>query len=299
MAAASADLILPWQQPQVRDLAWLLGSPPLLPAPGPWPTDDGICWPDAGFWQQQLALARPWLDQLERSPDVLTRSWPATRDHRLGHYAEHLLACWLSWPDNPHYRLLARNLPIDRDGRRFGEADFLLEHKPSGRIEHWELAVKFYLGLDNGCWLGPGQRDRLDLKLQRLRLHQLRLPLRPRPDVRLCLLKGRLFPPAHRLSPVTTPCWWSLTALMADSDYRDWRWLPLPKTAWLAPLSRAALAQARAQARPLADLASWLVDDNRALLVLAWDAQERSHRAALAPPGWPAVDIAEAASNRH
>lgn len=280
-------MILPWRTPAVRDLAWLLGSPPLLPAPGPWPTDPGIDWPDDRYWQAQLALATPWLDALDRDPAALTDALAADRDHRLGRRAETLLACWLAWPDNPHYRLLARNLPIDREGRRFGEADFLVEHKPSGRLEHWELAVKFYLGLEHDCWLGPGRRDRLDLKLARLATHQLRLPLRPRPARRRCVLKGRLFRPAQPLGEQAGPCWWRLDDLLADPAAPHWRWLPLPRDAWLAPPTDDALAAAYRQAQPLTALAPALARDDRAWLVLAWDAEGHCHRGAVAPPDWP------------
>ena len=46
-------------------------------------------------------------------------------------------------------------------------------------VEHWEVAVKFYLQHSRhekwSSWIGPGQRDRLDLKLGRMIDHQLPL----------------------------------------------------------------------------------------------------------------------------
>ncbi|WP_225747839.1 DUF1853 family protein [Eikenella sp. Marseille-P7795] len=62
---------------------------------------------------------------------------------RLGHYAESLLAFWLSHA--PHCQLIARNHPIrDTNGRTLGAADFLcLIHR---QPHHLELTCKYYGG---------------------------------------------------------------------------------------------------------------------------------------------------------
>jgi hypothetical protein len=55
----------------------------------------------------------------------------------------------------------------------------LIAADPNGDIEHWELAYKLFLQADQGLswssWVGPGGRDRLDIKVKRMLNHQLPL----------------------------------------------------------------------------------------------------------------------------
>lgn len=62
--------------------------------------------------------------------------------HRLGFYAESLLAFWLA--NAPHCRLLARNLPVREGGRTLGALDFVAYL--DGWLYHLELACKYYGG---------------------------------------------------------------------------------------------------------------------------------------------------------
>ncbi len=43
-----------------------------------------------------------------------------------------------------------------------------------GRVEHWEVALKFYL-LKDGLWYGPDGHDRLDKKVRHMVNHQLKM----------------------------------------------------------------------------------------------------------------------------
>lgn len=195
-----------WRHALVRDLAWVLASPPLLaPQPG------AARWVDAAWGRAAFAASRDWLATLDRDPAPLQQAL-ALRPGRLGSYFEGLLDAWLAWPGNPLYRRLYHGLPVRVGKRTVGELDFLVEERASGEIQHWEVAVKFYLGIAPGGhaadWVGPGLRDRLDLKLDRLRGHQL--PLADTPDAAgllqalqlplpqpVCLVRGRFFyPPA-------------------------------------------------------------------------------------------------------
>ncbi len=77
-------------------------------------------------------------------------------------------------------RVLAANLQVNDDQQvTVGEYDLVYQYH--GQIIHRELAVKFYLGVPDGnsnrwCyWVGPGLRDRLDWKMNRLLHHQATL----------------------------------------------------------------------------------------------------------------------------
>jgi hypothetical protein len=137
-------------------------------------------------------------------------------------------------------------------------------------IQHWEVAVKFYLHYQQPdgrvLWYGPNPRDRLDLKLQRLFHHQLALSLRPEaagalqhagltwpvftwPVLPRLLLKGYLFYPSSsnwrnhpalpELSPHHLRGWWTyLDPFEIPNASEDRRWLSLPRLKWLAPAVR-------------------------------------------------------------
>lgn len=127
---------------------------------------------------------------------------------RLGRYFEALYRVWcervLGW------RILANNLPIRDGSRTLGELDILVENRQLNRIEHHEVAVKFYLGASTPeglRWIGPNRRDRLDLKIRRMREHQMTLAETPEavrafakhklpaPAVSRLVMLGQLFVP--------------------------------------------------------------------------------------------------------
>ncbi|MFQ3216504.1 DUF1853 family protein [Paraperlucidibaca sp.] len=221
-----------WQaftQPAVRDLAWLIGTPPLLTPLGDTAGFSNVYWPDNAFFSELLTETMPLLQKLDREPAALIAHSENSRDYRLGCYLERLLSFWLAHPDNPRYALVAANLPIREDGITLGELDYLVRNKRDGTLTHWELAVKFYLGrsetdLDQQ-WLGPGLHDRLDIKRDHLCQHQLQIsqkaiareiinahlvataeqPLGNDEIARMCWLKGRLFAASDKQWAVVDP----------------------------------------------------------------------------------------------
>ncbi|MGI4982997.1 MAG: DUF1853 family protein [Janthinobacterium lividum] len=210
--------------PAVRDLCWLMCSPALL-SPSLFgdqlaaPVDSRCFGPDAPAGLQRL-LAR-----LDADPAPLLDALGATPERRLGRYAEGLLAVWLQ--QMPDVDVVALGLPIRDAGRTLGECDALFRTAQGGR-QHWEMAVKFYLRIDDvspetpdspfvparresiaadpfaGCdaYVGAGLADRLDWKLRRLVEHQMRLSERAELvtlgggawQARM-FVKGRLFHP--------------------------------------------------------------------------------------------------------
>jgi hypothetical protein len=127
---------------------------------------------------------------------------------RLGRYFEALYRVWcervLGW------RVLASNLPVRSGSRTLGELDMVVENTHLHRVEHHEVAVKFYLGTMTQVgvqWIGPNRRDRLDRKVSRMRTHQLALARTPEatnalaaqkvppPAVSRLVMVGQLFVP--------------------------------------------------------------------------------------------------------
>jgi hypothetical protein len=239
----------------VRDLAWALSSPPLLQR-----SDPHVRWLENGWFKQISRQYVDVLEQLDKNPRPLQEIVDAQKDRRLGNYFETLWRFWLS--NNPRYRLLFANLPLRSGSRTLGEFDFLVKDNETGKTLHWEIAVKFYLGVADTSqpanWLGPAQRDRLDIKTNRLLNHQSRLCHHPQAvqlfeqlgiqvDETWLILKGRLFYPAdvsankpNGAYPGHLRGFWidqrSLSSLQASL------WLPLERHQWLAPLARIAPA---------------------------------------------------------
>lgn len=157
----------------VRDLAWVIGAPVLLEAT--FPSYMGRVVDDA-WCSAQLLSCENWLAALDRAPEPLHQFISARPTRRLGHRFETLIQFWLL--HKPDTLLIATNLQVQGQGRTLGEYDIIFSDA-NAEIYHWEAAVKFYLQVDplaeQYAFIGPGTRDRLDLKTERVFQHQLLL----------------------------------------------------------------------------------------------------------------------------
>lgn len=109
---------------------------------------------------------------------------------------------------HPDYEMVAEEIQLHEAGRTVGAIDFLVKNKCSGELEHWEVAIKFYLAWEQQ-WPGPNAKDNLDKKAQRMLSHQLPLSDSAtyrtqfahqfgQPTVKRLIMQGRLFTPAYR-----------------------------------------------------------------------------------------------------
>jgi hypothetical protein len=304
------DVLAGLSHPQVRDLAWTLLSPPLLsdtPAPQRYPLA-------ASRWAERPDELADWLRLLDKQPAVL-ETWLAQRSiKRLGLYYERLWQFALC--QAPDVDLLVANLPIRQEGKTLGELDLVVRDDEG--VHHLELAVKFYLGLGDDCsphdrWLGPGSHDRLDIKLQRLTEHQLKLSSTPPArallseltccDISSALwLGGYLFQPVHQrggISPAGANPEHHCGSWLRHSDWPEFagkkpnaHWQPLARQAWLAP--------ARLQSEAIWEkeaFKKWIVDvegirQAKLLVRLDVDAEGNwleQERLFLVPDPWPGL----------
>jgi len=137
----------------VADLAWAVSSPSLLQY-----QQHDCAWFSDAWYLEQYRVIEERLRQLDRDPARLEQLLAAQKDRRLGNYFETLWAYALEL--HPRYQLIERNLQIHDGERTLGEMDFIVHDQLSGRCAHWELAIKFYLGIGNtrnhAAWHGPG-----------------------------------------------------------------------------------------------------------------------------------------------
>ncbi len=110
--------------------------------------------------------------------------------------------CTAALANSEEYEILAEEIQLnDSDGKTIGAIDLILKNRTLDQLEHWEVAIKFYL-LHEGVWYGPNAHDQLHTKLDRMLSHQLKmserpefrqmLPLDQSPKERL-LMQGRLY----------------------------------------------------------------------------------------------------------
>jgi len=241
-----------FKNPLVRDLAWSLLSPPLMSEKNP-----AALWVDNTWCQQSYQDSLQQLLALDKQPEALTKEvkpWPGAR---LGKYNESLWSYWFR--HHLDYELLYENLQLNVDGITVGEFDFIVRDLKTGKICHWEVAVKFYLGYNNtlhqSSWYGLQFNDRLDVKVNRIIDHQCQLSQLPAGreflaskniviDETRVIVKGRLFyPPESEQGPEGShpdhlKCQWkTLQQFNQDHQKHSLKWIALNKSEWLAPRS--------------------------------------------------------------
>ncbi|RKQ97171.1 hypothetical protein C7446_2591 [Kushneria sinocarnis] len=161
--------------PLLRDLAWLIDTPPLLESRLPGAPAR------AALGLEDRQQRHRWFEALAQDLADLEQHVGAEPSLRLGIYVERLWQIILARA--PATRLLAHNLPITRNRRTLGELDLLYEDRERAAPIHLEVAIKFYLGLPEGPgtataqsrWIGTGGPDSLARKHLHLLTHQTRL----------------------------------------------------------------------------------------------------------------------------
>ncbi|MCG8671760.1 MAG: rhombosortase [Pseudomonadales bacterium] len=208
--------ITQFKHPYVKDLAWALHSAPLLSV-----NTDEV----SSFTNKECKVLAieflPTLIELDKNPSSLIE-YLEPENHRLGIYFEKLLAFWIE--HNDRYSLIAKGLKVEKDKRTLGEFDFIVFDNELKKTLHWEVAMKFYLGIPPiqglESFYGPNKHDRLDIKTKHLTEKQIQLSSNPdaskvlsekgiQVDSKALIVKGRLFYP-DKISMSKTANWSSL-----------------------------------------------------------------------------------------
>lgn len=122
-----------------------------------------------------VEVNKSFLLELDRLPEVFQAYLCKKPTRRLGIYAERLMAYFFE--HSPYIKLITHSFQVIRRGETLGEIDFIIEWKDE--LYHIELAVKYYLGIDDlnefKNWIGPSGNDNLSLKLTKALDKQLSL----------------------------------------------------------------------------------------------------------------------------
>ena len=164
-------LLATLDHPEVRRLAWAIGSPSLFDAKNPDWQGRLRADPWAAY---ELARCTDWLHAIDRDPQTLQLALgdPAVNTP-LGHTFEKFVHFWQA--ARPDVRASTRGLIVRTGGRTIGEFDVvLLRH--DGVIETLEVTVKYYLNLRpdlgmSGC-IGPRAYDRMTDKYSKMTTRQ-------------------------------------------------------------------------------------------------------------------------------
>ena len=233
----------------VRDLAWCITSENLLNHP--------LC-VHKEFLESDLNTFQDHLNSLDKDPKPLVDFLASKNTHRLGHYFEALVYYWLSV--SKRFEIIVSNHPLrDKKGITKGEVDLIVKDTSTQKIEHWELAVKFYLAFpdkEETLFIGPNANDYLHLKLQKLVEHQCEI-LKTEEGVQLLaelnikeakprlFVKGALYyhpKKKYSVSPSINPKhnkgWWIYHNEAQEFLQDDWKFLLLHKKDWLSSVSQ-------------------------------------------------------------
>lgn len=151
----------------VRDLAWVIGSPPLLQNSAQL---NSINFIENDFFLHQFLIFKKQLNRLEKNPSALNSFLEKNNTRLIGKYFERLIEFWLLHRDD--IRLIDSNIQINSGNKTLGEFDFIYKDLTSGQFIHLEVAGKFYLARHNSSewcnFIGPNGIDNLRIKLNKI-----------------------------------------------------------------------------------------------------------------------------------
>ena len=205
----------PWLQfrhPIVRQLAFCIASPNILTQiPDNLKIENYFELHPNTVWQEHYQAYEVRLQQLDQQPQPLIDFMARLKSTRLGLRFEYLLWFWLQDDDYHPYQLLGHSIQKIAGAITLGELDFLLLNKQTQEIEHWEVALKYYLGeneLNLSKWFGLNRQDTLQRKLRHFTQRQFQFSEANQYQIqrKFAVMKGQLYLPEHHHAS-SIPAW--------------------------------------------------------------------------------------------
>lgn len=211
------DYFEPWpayRHPVVRQLAFALASPNiLLKLPPTLEIQHTFELHDNDFWQQHYHNYQPRLIALDRDPQPLLDFLQQLKSTRLGLRFEMLMWFWLLDREYHPYELIGHSIQKIEGSRTLGELDFVLLNSETKTVEHWEVALKYYLAEHDFSlphWYGLNRSDTLQRKLKHFTEKQFQFKDAQQHCIqrRYAVMKGQLyFPQTTRSTAQQSPTW--------------------------------------------------------------------------------------------
>ncbi|NUF85281.1 DUF1853 family protein [Acinetobacter seifertii] len=246
IASVKTSYFEPWLQfnhPIVRQLAFTIASPNLLcHLPQSLTIQHSFQLHSDLTWRQHFQNYLPRLQQLDESPEPLLLFMSRLKSTRLGLRFENLLWFWLQEDQYHSYQLLGHSIQKIEGAKTLGELDFLVLNKETQQIEHWEVALKYYLGegqLNLEQWIGLNREDTLSTKLYHFTDKQFQFSeaLDFNIQQRFAVLKGQLYLPLNLAQEQSIPDWINSNRRLGywGTNIPDSKFYRLERHEWLCP----------------------------------------------------------------
>lgn len=193
------------------------------------------------------------LKELDSQPDQVDAHFEQFGSLPMGKYFEQLLFFMLERDDR--FEVLLQNHQLLKGKQTIGEIDLILKDTITSTIEHWEIALKYYLqskcSEDHAVMLGPNAIDNLAKKMKKLTEQQLPLSSHSaakyligaeRTEAKL-FMKGQIF--YHLSKAVILPTnsnplhekhGWCFISELEQMLSNDRHWCILEKPDWIGPM---------------------------------------------------------------
>lgn len=213
-----SDLFEPWlmyKHACVRQLAFCLASPNIIKhVPNDLEIKFSFNLHDNAFWETQYGLYTARLASLDQDPTPLLSFLEQLKSTRLGLRFEMFIWFWLLDDDYHSFQLLGHSIQQIKAQQTIGELDFLVLNTQTQQIEHWEVAIKFYLAEQAfylNEWYGLNRQDTLQRKLSHFTQKQFQFSeaLGFHIDKKYAVFKGQLYLPHHTQLNNPLPEWFN------------------------------------------------------------------------------------------
>ncbi|EEH69974.1 MULTISPECIES: DUF1853 family protein [Acinetobacter] len=236
----------PWlkfKNPIVRQLAFAIASPNILSeVPSELIIKNKFCLHDNATWQVLYQNYEKRLYQLDQQPQPLHDFVARLKSTRLGLRFENLLWFWLLDDAYHPYQLLGHSIQKIAGAITLGEIDFLVLNQQTQEIEHWEVALKYYLGeghLNLARWFGLNREDTLYRKLKHFTDRQFQFSEANGYNIqrKFAVMKGQLYLPAQQLQTLPLPVWINTSRQLGNWGTRipQQPYYRLQRHEWLCP----------------------------------------------------------------
>lgn len=236
----SSENWLDFKHPLVRQLAFCVASPNLIcHLPDELDLTHRFELHSNSVWCTHFQNYLSRLRFLDHHPHALETFLSQLKSTRLGLRFEYLMWFWLLDRDYHAYQLIGHSIQQYQAKNTLGELDFLIRNHDTNEVEHWEVALKYYLGeynLSLKYWYGLNRSDTLQRKLTHFTQKQFQFNhvLDLEIQQRYAVLKGQLYLASG--SQYSLPTWVNTARRLGTWGYQTHPdYYRLQRHEWICP----------------------------------------------------------------